>query len=228
MGIPFVNSLNKLATHSDVLTLHLALNKQTHDIIGKRILTKLPRHTILINTAQTDLLNHTTILRTVHKHALHIGLDVHKNEPKGKDTYETKDFDIPATTDNGFLYSTPHISTSTDKTQLAIATEAMHVIRSFLLKGNAPNIINVVNASSTRFLLVIRMLDKIGTFANVLNVIKRHGINVKEIANTIFEDDDAAYTKLHVVSRPNKSYLHEIYAFDKMLHVDIVTLPNLT
>jgi D-3-phosphoglycerate dehydrogenase len=76
-------------------------------------------------------------------------------------------------------------------------------------------------------LLVIRMLDKVGTFANVLNVIKRHGINVEEIANTVFEGGGAACAKLHVASRPSDACLKEICAFDEVLHVDVVTLPNL-
>jgi len=67
----------------------------------------------------------------------------------------------------------------------------------------------------------------VGTFANVLNVIKRHGINVEEIANTVFEGGGAACAKLRLVSRPSEACLHEIRAFDEVLHVDVVTLPNL-
>ncbi len=227
MGIPFVNSIDELAARSDVLTLHLALSDRTRGVVGERVLAKLPRHAILINTARADLLDHDAVLRAVRERALRVGLDVHDSEPKGKDAYVAKGFDVPATADGGFLYGTPHISASTDTAQLAIATEAVRVIRSFLLEGNAPNVINVVNASSARFLLVIRMLDKVGTFANVLNVIKRHGINVEEIANTVFEGGGAACAKLRVVSRPSESCLHEICAFDEVLHVDVVTLPNL-
>ena len=71
------------------------------------------------------------------------------------------------------------------------------------------------------------MLDKVGTFANVLNVIKRHGINVEEVANTVFDGGAAACAKLRVVSRPSEACLQEISAFEEVLHVDVVTLPNL-
>jgi D-3-phosphoglycerate dehydrogenase len=230
MGIPFVSSLDELASRSQVLTLHLALSDRTRGIVSERVLGKLPPHAIFINTARSDLVDQAAMLRAVKDRALRVGLDVHDGEPKGpnpKGSYEAKGFDVPPTADGGFVYGTPHIAASTDQAQLAIATEAVRVIRSFLLEGNVPNVANVVNASSARFLLVIRMLDKVGTFANVLNVIKRHGINVEEIANTVFEGGGAACAKLRVVSRPSEACLHEICAFDEVLHVDVVTLPNL-
>jgi phosphoenolpyruvate carboxylase len=107
------------------------------------------------------------------------------------------------------------------------AAETVRVIRSFLLEANVPNVVNVSSSSTARFQVVIRMVDKVGTFANVLNVIKRHGINVEEVANTIFEGGGASCAKLRVVSRPNEACLAEIHAFEEVLHVDMVPLPNL-
>lgn len=227
MGVTVVSTLDELASRSDILTLHMALSDRTRGIVNERVLAKLSRHAILINTARADLIDHAAMLRAVRERALRVGLDVHDAEPKGKDAYEAKGFDIPSTADGGFIYGTPHISASTDQAQLAIATETVRVIRSFLLEGHVPNVVNVVNASASRFLLVIRMLDKVGTFANVLNVIKRHGINVEEVANTVFDGSAASCAKLRVLSRPSEACIHEICAFDEVLHVDVVTLPNL-
>jgi D-3-phosphoglycerate dehydrogenase len=103
----------------------------------------------------------------------------------------------------------------------------VRVIRSFLLEGHVPNVVNVSTASAARFQLVIRMLDRVGTLANVLSVIKRHGINVEELSNTVFEGGAAAFAKLRVFSRPSEACLSEIRAFDEVMHVDVVTLPNL-
>ncbi|HEX4515016.1 MAG TPA: NAD(P)-dependent oxidoreductase [Polyangiaceae bacterium] len=226
-GATYVNSLDELASRSQILTLHLALNDRTRGIVSERVLAKLPRHAMLINTARADLVDHAAMLRAVRERALRVSLDVHADEPKAGQSFEAKGFDIPSSADGGFVYGTPHISASTDQAQLAIATETVRVIRSFLLEGNVPNVVNVVNASAARFLLVIRMMDKVGTFANVLNVIKRHGINIEEVANTVFDGSTASCAKLRVVSRPSEACLQEIGAFEEVLHVDVVTLPNL-
>lgn len=227
LGIGHAGSLEELASRSQILTLHLALNERTRNIVSERVLAKLPRRAIFINTARANLLDHVALLRAVRDRGVRVGVDVFDNEPKGRDTFEAKGFDITPSSDGGFVYGTPHIAASTDQAQLAIATETVRVIRSFLLEGVVPNVVNVINASTSRFLLVIRMLDKVGTFANVLNVIKRHGINVEEIANTVFEGGGAACAKLHVASRPSEACLREICAFGEVLHVDVVTLPNL-
>jgi len=71
------------------------------------------------------------------------------------------------------------------------------------------------------------MVDRVGTFANVLNVIKRHGINVEEVTNTVFDGGGASCAKLRVVSRPSEACLAEITAFEEVLHIDMVPLPNL-
>ena len=101
------------------------------------------------------------------------------------------------------------------------------MIRSFLLEGNVPNVVNVPSTSMGRFQIVIRMKDKVGTFANVLNVLKRHGINIEEVSNTIFDGGGAACAKLRVLSRPTEACLSEIRAYEEVLHIDMVTLPIL-
>lgn len=226
-GVTPVASLDELASRSQILTLHMALNDRTRNIVSERVFSSLPKHAIFINTARADLVDQPAMQRAVRERALRVGLDVHEGEPKNKEAYDAKGFELPATADGGFIYGTPHISASTDQAQLAIATETVRVIRQFLLHGDVPNVMNVVNGSAARFLLVIRMLDKVGTFANVLNVIKRHSINVEEVANTVFEGGAAACAKLRLASRPSEACIKEICAFDEVLHVDVVTLPNL-
>jgi D-3-phosphoglycerate dehydrogenase / 2-oxoglutarate reductase len=64
--------------------------------------------------------------------------------------------------------------------------------------------------------------------ANVLGVLKRHGINIQELDNTIFEGGKAACAKIRLDTRPSDGCMQEIMAFsDEVLHVDLVTLPNL-
>jgi D-3-phosphoglycerate dehydrogenase len=227
LGITHAASIDELASRSNILTVHLPLTERTRHIISRRVLELLPKRAILINAARADLVDHNALRDAVAAHGLRVGIDVYSDEPKGKREYQTDLWSAPATATGGFIYGTPHIAASTDQAQLAIATETVRVIRSFLLEGDVPNVINVSTASRARFQLVIRMVDRVGTFANVLSVIKRHGINVEEVTNTVFEGAVASCAKLRVVSRPSEACLQEIRAFDEVLHVDVVTLPIL-
>jgi D-3-phosphoglycerate dehydrogenase len=232
MGIGYAATIEDLAARSQVFTVHLPIAERTRHIVGKKLLGLLPPKAIFINTARSDLVDYAALREAVTTRGLRVGLDVYPDEPKGKKDYETDLFIRPGSSasgkgGDGFVYGTPHIAASTDQAQLAIATETVRVIRSFLLQGSVPNVVNVSASTVARFQLVIRMVDKVGTFANVLNVIKRHGINVEEVTNTIFEGGGASCAKLRVVSRPSEACLAEIHAFEEVLHVDMVPLPNL-
>ncbi|HSO37093.1 MAG TPA: NAD(P)-dependent oxidoreductase [Labilithrix sp.] len=228
LGIGYASTLEELASKSDILTLHLALNERTRGIVSRRVFDVMPKRSIFINCARPDLVDYEAMSDAIKSRGLRVGLDVVPNEPRGKKEIPADLFNIAApTATGGFLYATPHIAASTDQAQLSIATETVRVIRSFLLEGEVPNVVNVMNLSTARFQMVIRMLDKVGTFANVLAVIKRHAINVEEVTNTVFEGGGASCAKLRIVSRPSEGCMAEIRAFEEVLHVDIVTLPNL-
>jgi D-3-phosphoglycerate dehydrogenase / 2-oxoglutarate reductase len=228
MGIGYAPSIEELASRSDILTIHLLLNDRTRSIIGERVFNVMPKRSMFINCARADLVDHEAMCDAIKNRGLRVGIDVVPSEPRGKKEISPELFNLttPSST-GGFLYGTPHIAASTDQAQLAIATETVRVIRSFLLEGTVPNVANVLNVSSARFQMVIRMQDKVGTFANVLAVIKRHSINVEEVTNTVFDGGDASCAKLRVVSRPSEACMQEIRAFEEVLHVDLVTLPNL-
>jgi D-3-phosphoglycerate dehydrogenase / 2-oxoglutarate reductase len=228
LGIERVGTLDELASRSDILTVHLALNERTRQTFNRKIFDLMPKRAIFINCARPDLVDYEAMRAAISERGLRVGIDVVPNEPRGKREIPPELFNETMPSANGgFLYGTPHIAASTDQAQLAIASETVRVIRSFLLEGHVPNVQNVMNLSHARFQMVIRMLDRVGTFANVLAVIKRHGINVEEVTNTVFEGGGASCAKLRVVSRPSEACFAEIRAFEEVLHVDIVQLPNL-
>jgi D-3-phosphoglycerate dehydrogenase len=226
LGIGHAASIEELASRSQILTLHLASTDRTRGIVDRRVLGLLPERATLINTARFDLVDHGALLEAAERRGLRVGLDVYPDEPKGSRTFPNPGI-FRSYPSGGLVYGTPHIAAATDEAQLSIATETVRIIRSFLLEAMVPNVVNVSSSAAARFHLVIRMMDKVGTFANVLSVLKRHGINVEEVTNTVFEGGVAACAKLRLLSRPTEACLAEIKAFSEVLHVDLVTLPML-
>jgi D-3-phosphoglycerate dehydrogenase len=226
LGVSYAASMEELASKCQILTLHLALVQRTRHIVSRRVIELLPDRAMIINAARADLIDNDALLEAVDKRGFRAGLDVYREEPRGARTFAFPEL-FRAHGSGGLIYGTPHIAAATDQAQLAIATETVRIIRSFLLEANVPNVVNVLSSSAARFQLVIRMMDKVGTFANVLAVLKRHGINVEEVSNTVFEGGVAACAKLRLLSRPTEACLAEIKAFHEVLHVDLVTLPML-
>jgi D-3-phosphoglycerate dehydrogenase / 2-oxoglutarate reductase len=222
IGVGHARTLEDLAGMSDILTVHLPLTPQTRGIISRNVLSSLRDRAMLVNTARPELLDYAALEEIIAKKSLRVGLDVFPDEPdKGSAPF------APSLLQKGLVYATPHIGASTEQAQRAIAIETARIVRAFLTEEDVPNVVNIAAASPARYAIVLRMLDKVGVLANTLNVLKRHGINIEEISNTVFEGAHATCTKLYVSGRPSDACIKEIGAFTEVLHVDVVSLPNL-
>ena len=223
LGVTRVNSPGELAKVSDIFSVHLDLTERTRGIVDKKLLAQLRQGAFFINTARDELVDYDALQELIVPKNLRVGLDVLPNEPQTRNsTYRHPILET------GLVYAVPHIGASTDEAQIAIANETVRILRSFLTKGEVPNVVNIAESSWSRYQLVVRHVDQVGALANVLAVLKRHGINVQELDNTVFEGARAACAKIRLSSRPSDACLSEIMAFSgEVLHVDLVTLPNL-
>ncbi len=222
MDVGYARTLEELASRSDVFTIHLPLKPQTRGIVNRAVLEALPDGAIVVNTARSEVLDYEALDELIPKKGLRVGLDVFATEPDRG----TAPFEAPVL-GRGVVYGTPHIGASTEQAQRAIAKETARIIRAFLTEETVPNVVNICATSPARYVIVVRMLDKVGVLANTLSVLKRHGLNVEELSNTVFEGAQATCSKLRVSGRPSDACLKEIAAFDEILHVDVVVLPNL-
>ncbi len=221
--VGFARSLEELASRSQILSLHLPLNERTRGIVTSSILAALPERAILINTARPELVDQEALREAVATRGLRVGLDVFDAEPEGQSApFRSPLFDVAG----GVVYGTPHIGASTSQSERAIAAETVRIVRSFVQTGEVPSCVNVSAISPARYLMVVRSLDKVGVLANVLGVVKRHGLNIEEVNSTIFDGAIAACTKFRVTGRPGEACIAEIKAFEEVFHVDVVALPN--
>ncbi len=240
------DSLVELARFSDIFSVHLALSPRTHNIVGRQVLEALPDGAFVINTARHELVDYAALNELIPEKGLRVAVDVAPGEPVER----TGSFTHPLLTalaqrgapevlapsgagsggseQEGLVYATPHIGASTDSAQAEICAETVRIVRAFITEGEVPNVLNVAAASRARYQLVVRHLDKVGAMANVLAVLKRHGINIQELDNTVFEGGRAGCVKIRVDQRPSEGCLREIMAFsDEVLHVHLIQLPNL-
>lgn len=78
----FVRDLDVTLDGADVVSLHLALNEETHGLIDERRLRLLHRGCVLINTARAQLVDERALLQCLEDGQLgHAALDVFPSEP---------------------------------------------------------------------------------------------------------------------------------------------------
>ena len=77
-----VGSLEELLEQSDIVSLHVPLTQETHELLGRRELSLMREGAILINTSRGQLIDEPTLIESLERgHLAAAGLDVYATEP---------------------------------------------------------------------------------------------------------------------------------------------------
>ncbi len=106
-------SLKKLAVLSDIILIHVHLNKETENLIDKNFFNQMKKNAIIINTARGKIINEKDLLNALRRKKIAgAGLDVIDGEWLTDDKRSEHDL-IKYTKKNSNLIITPHIGGST-------------------------------------------------------------------------------------------------------------------
>jgi D-3-phosphoglycerate dehydrogenase len=209
-------SLLELCARCDILSLHLPLTPETRGIVKDELLRQLPVDATLINTARAELCDVRAVRQAVMERGLRVGLDVYHEEPAGgSGAFADPLAGLPR------VYGTHHIGASTEQAQQAVGDEVVRIVGSFVVTGTVPNCVNVCHRSPARFQMIVHHRDRVGVLARVLAALERHGINVEEMENTIFDGAVAACCTLRLGTAPPPAALEELRRVEHVLHLDV-------
>ena len=209
----------ELAARADVVSVHVALNDQTREMIDRDFLTALRPGAILVNTSRGEVVDEAALLDALEHQDLRCGLDVFAAEPSSS----------PAEVDSPLMRhpkvsGTHHIGASTQQAQDAVAAEVARIIESFKCRGVVPNCVNLSTTSAATHVLIVRHRDEVGVLAAVLDALKGAGLNVQEMENVIFEGALAAVAKIRLESEPDAPLVDHIRAMEHVFSARSVRL----
>jgi D-3-phosphoglycerate dehydrogenase / 2-oxoglutarate reductase len=79
-------SIDELLARSDILSLHLALNDETRDFLGRERLGRTKPGVIIVNTARAGVVDETALIDLLKSgHIGHYATDVFGKEPPAPD-----------------------------------------------------------------------------------------------------------------------------------------------
>ena len=203
--ITVLHTPEDVAERSDVLSLHLALTKDTRNFVGAAILGRLRPGTLFVNTARAELVDHAALADAVQTRGVRVAVDVFPGEP----AEAVASFAPPLVSLLG-AYGTHHIGASTDQAQEAIAAEVVRVIRVYKDTGKVPNVVNLSTRTPATHRLVVRHRDRPGVLAHVFDHLRARNLNVQETENVIFEGAEAAVARINLDGEPPADVLHAI------------------
>jgi D-3-phosphoglycerate dehydrogenase len=220
LPVAVVHRPDAVAEAADIVSVHLALSKDTRGMIGADFFGRMKPGAMFINTARGEVVDYAALEQAVKERGIRAGLDVFPGEPAAA----TADFAMPLVTLPG-VYGTHHIGASTDQAQEAIAAETVRVITTYMNTGKVPNVVNLAKVSPASHMLVVRHRDRPGVLAHVFDQLRQGGINVQETENIIFEGAEAAVARINLDGEPAASVIAALGAGNgDILDVRVVPL----
>lgn len=204
----------QVAERADILSVHLAANEKTRNLVNEEVLRRLKPGSFFINTARAEVVDYAALAVVAKEKNLRVALDVFTKEPPDDPIVHLPN-----------VYGTHHIGASTDQAQEAIATETVRVIKIYLETGRVLNVVNLTRQTPATHVLTVRHRDQPGVLAHVFDTLRQATVNVQETENIIFAGAQAAIARINVDSAPPPDVLDRIKTGNPgVLDVSIVPL----
>ena len=205
LGVTRCASLLDLARESDIVSVHLALTKETKGLLGPEFFGAMRDGAFFVNTSRGEVVQQAALEAAIEKRGIRAGLDVFEKEPSGG----TGVFEDPIAKKPGVV-GTHHVGASTEQAQNAIAAETVRIVEAFMISGEVPNAVNFSDRTPATHLLSIRHRDRVGVLAHIFAVLKEAGINVEETENVVFAGAEAACARIQLDRAPEADVLSRI------------------
>jgi D-3-phosphoglycerate dehydrogenase len=204
-GVVRVASLRELASRSDVVSVHLALTKETRGVLGGAFFDAMRPGALFVNTSRGETVNAAALKEAIATKGIRAGLDVYEREPSGgTGAFEDEVGRLPG------VVGTHHVGASTEQAQNAIAAEVVRIVAAFKASGEVPNAVNLCGRSPACWLLTVRHRDRVGVLAHVFGALREAGINVQQTENVVFDGAEAASARIQLDSEPTRSLLAKV------------------
>jgi len=204
-GVTVVHSPEAVAEQTDILTVHLALARDTRNLVNRSLLDRLKPGSYFVNTSRAEVVDHAALADAVRSRGIRVALDVFVKEPAAS----TGEFTDPLLTLPGVI-GTHHIGASTEQAQEAIAAEAARIVRVYKETGKVPNVVNLATTTPATHMLVVRHRDRPGVLAHVFDHLRAGNLNVQETENIVFEGAEAAIARINLDREPPAALLATI------------------
>jgi D-3-phosphoglycerate dehydrogenase / 2-oxoglutarate reductase len=215
LGVKSCATLLELAEKADIVTVHVPQLAETKKLFGVEFFSRMKPSAMFINTSRGGVVDQQALERAIREKDLRVGLDVFDGEPEGG----TAAFSSELFASANFV-GTHHIGASTEQAQNAIAAEAVRICAEFVRNGQVPNCVNIERHSVAKVQLLVRHHDKVGVLAAVLDVVRKFGLNVEDMTNTIFSGAKAAVAVIRLSAPPPDELIAEIAKMeDKVIQV---------
>ena len=207
-----VDSIEKIFSRGDFITLHIPAIESTKGIVNLELL-KNAKKASLLNFARHEVVNNESILE-----ALETGLLINFITD-----FPTPDL-IKRANDHGDVILLPHIGASTTQAQENCAIMAVEQLSDFLQHGNINNSVNFPNVNlprSTKNRIAITNRNVPAMIGQIATSLGELGLNIADMINV--SRGDLAYNLIDIENGVEEAALSKLSAIDNVINVRLIS-----
>lgn len=215
-SVEFTDWPRELARRCDVVTVYSAPDASDDVLVDAEFLDNMRDGAYLVHVGHPGVLDEHALAAAAERKSLRIAIDAYSSS-SGREAprFRSKLLELPG------LIGTHALGERTTQALHATASEAVRIVREFLVSGALIHCVNVVERSPATWQLVLRLRDAVGVMASVMDAIRADGVNAEEITSRVFTGAHAAWCTIALDERPSAEALESIRSLKGVLHLDL-------
>jgi phosphoglycerate dehydrogenase-like enzyme len=214
-GVHYCNHAVDLARRSNNLVIYAPTQELGDVRVNKGLLEAMQDRSSLVYIGHPDGFDEQALLDAVQQRGLKLALDIAPG--RGHSAFRPK---TDLLKQDGVI-GTFRLANRTLQAWHASARQASEIVRRFLISGEVPECVNLLERSPATWLLVLRLRDTVGVMASVMEAIRMDGINAEEITSRVFQGAQAAWATVALDERPGTDALDTIRGLTGVLHLEL-------
>jgi D-3-phosphoglycerate dehydrogenase len=209
-GVQKAVNLDDLFSRSDVVTVHVPLNKATDKLVNPARLEAMRRGGLILNFSREGIVDSGAVLEALSS---------------GKLRGYVTDFPTRALIDHPKVICLPHLGASTAEAEENCAVMVVDDVREFLENGNITRSVNFPETVLHRtrpHRIAIPHKNVPNMVAQILTALAAQNINIADMLN--HSRDELSYTLVDLDAPPNDATLGRIRSIEGILSVRVMPI----
>jgi D-3-phosphoglycerate dehydrogenase len=219
-GIEFCAWPRELARESDVVAVYAAARDAGEVLVDAEFLRSMRPGASFVYMGHPAALDEQALLTVARERGLRVACDISAPQLSDSDTgrITSRLQTLPG------VIGTCRLADRTRQVQQATSAEVVRIVRGFVVAGEVRNCLNLSEHSPATWQLVLRLKDKPGVLAAIVEVVRADGINIEDVTSRLFTGAMAVWCTIALDERPSNDALSAIRQTDGVLHLDIRAL----
>jgi D-3-phosphoglycerate dehydrogenase len=207
-AVNMTKSLDTLLAESDYITIHVPLNGETKNLIGKSNIPKLKNNVVILNFSRGGLVENSELLKALES---------------GKIAKYITDFPDDEVLCNEKIIALPHLGASTPEAEDNCAAMAAHQVDDYIKNGNITNSVNFPQcfqprSGNLRMALIHKNVTNM--VGQITGILAAENHNISNMLNA--SRGEYAYTLIDVDDAPTDECVSKLKGIEGMKKVRVI------